>query len=43
LALAFHWVFIAAALCLGISLACLLVVEEQPLHGPLQTADRVVE
>jgi EmrB/QacA subfamily drug resistance transporter len=43
LALAFHWVFIAAALCLGISLACLLVVEEQPLHGPLHAAERAAE
>jgi EmrB/QacA subfamily drug resistance transporter len=33
---AFHWVFIAAAICLGVSCACVLVVEEQPLHGPLR-------
>ncbi len=38
LATAFHWVFIAAAICLGISCACVLFVEEQPLHGPLHTA-----
>ena len=38
LATAFHWVFIAAAICLGISLACVLFVEEQPLHGPLRAA-----
>jgi MFS family permease len=31
---AFHWVFIAAAICLAISFCCLLAVEEQPLHGP---------
>jgi len=35
LAPAFHWVFIAAAVCLGVSLLCLLAVEERPLHGPL--------
>jgi EmrB/QacA subfamily drug resistance transporter len=35
---AFHWVFIAAAICLGISFVCLLAVEEQPLHGPLRAA-----
>ena len=39
LALAFHWVFIAAAICLVISFACLLVVEERPLHGPLRAAE----
>ncbi len=38
LATAFHWVFIAAAICLGISCACVLFVEEQPLHGPLRAA-----
>ncbi len=38
LATSFHWVFIAAAVCLGISCACVLLVEEQPLHGPLRTA-----
>ena len=36
LANAFHWVFIAAAVCLGVSCACVLVVEEQPLQGPLR-------
>ncbi len=35
---AFHWVFIAAAVCLGISFCCLLAVEERPLHGPLRAA-----
>ena len=39
LATAFHWVFIAAAICLGISCACVLFVEEQPLHGPLRAAN----
>ena len=38
LAAAFHWVFIAAAICLGISCACVLLVEEQPLQGPLRAA-----
>lgn len=38
LAMAFHWVFIAAAICLGISCACVLFVEEQPLHGPPRAA-----
>jgi len=41
---AFHWVFIAAAVCLGISFACLLLVEERPLHGPQRSPpDRVAE
>jgi hypothetical protein len=40
---AFHWVFIAAAICLGISFACLLAVEEQPLHGPLRAAETAAE
>jgi EmrB/QacA subfamily drug resistance transporter len=43
LALAFHWVFIAAAVCLGVSFACLLVVEELPLHGPLRAAESAAE
>jgi EmrB/QacA subfamily drug resistance transporter len=43
LALAFHWVFIAAAICLVISFFCLLVVEEQPLHGPLRAAESPAE
>jgi MFS family permease len=38
LAAAFHWVFIAAAICLGISCAGVLLVEEQPLQGPLRAA-----
>ncbi len=38
LAPAFHWVFIAAALCLAVSFFCLLLVEERPLHGPLHAA-----
>jgi EmrB/QacA subfamily drug resistance transporter len=40
---AFHWVFIAAAICLGISFFCLLAVEEQPLHGPLHVAESAAE
>jgi len=43
LAPAFHWVFIAAAVCLGISFVCLLAVEERPLHGPMHVAERVAE
>jgi len=43
LAPAFHWVFIAAAVCLGISLACLAAVEERPLHGPLRAAEQAAE
>jgi EmrB/QacA subfamily drug resistance transporter len=40
---AFHWVFIAAAVCLGISLACLFVVEERPLHGPVHLNEGAAE
>jgi EmrB/QacA subfamily drug resistance transporter len=36
---AFHSVFIAAAVCLGISLLCLALVEERPLHGPHRAAE----
>src|SRR6202046_5097102 len=36
LAPAFHWVFIAAAACLAVSLFCMLVIEERPLHGPMR-------
>jgi sugar phosphate permease len=43
LAPAFHWVFIAAAVCLGISLLCVLGVEERPLHGPLKAAEHAAE
>ena len=43
LAPAFHWVFIAAAVCLGISLLCLLAVEERPLHGPLRAVGQTPE
>jgi len=39
LASAFKWVFIAAAICLGISLICLLAVEERPLHGLMRFAE----
>ncbi len=39
LALPFRFVFIAAAACLGIALACVLAVEERPLHGPVRLAD----
>jgi EmrB/QacA subfamily drug resistance transporter len=40
LAPAFHWVFIAAAICLAICLACLMAVEERPLHGPMRVAEK---
>jgi MFS family permease len=40
LAPAFHWVFIAAAICLAICLACLIAVEERPLHGPTRVAEK---
>jgi len=40
LAPAFHWVFVAAAVCLAICLACLIVVEERPLHGPMRVAEK---
>jgi fucose permease len=40
LAPAFHWVFIAAATCLAICLACLIAVEERPLHGPIRVTEK---
>jgi len=40
---AFHWVFIAAAICLGISFVCLLAVEERPLHGPAHHGETIVD
>ena len=40
---AFHWVFIAAAICLGISFCCLLAVEERPLHGPAHHVKTAVD
>jgi EmrB/QacA subfamily drug resistance transporter len=43
LAPAFHWVFIAAAMCLAVSLLCMVVIEERPLHGPMRVGDSVVE
>ena len=36
---AFRLVFIAAALCLAVALACVLALEERPLHGPVHFAD----
>ncbi len=39
LAPAFRWVFVAAAICLSISLACLFAVEERPLHGPVRLTE----
>jgi EmrB/QacA subfamily drug resistance transporter len=41
LAPAFRWVFVAAAVCLAISLVCVLAVEERPLHGPGRSAEGV--
>jgi EmrB/QacA subfamily drug resistance transporter len=40
---AFRLVFIAAAMFLVIALACLLAVEERPLHGPVRVTDVAVE
>jgi len=39
LAPAFRLVFIGAALCLALALACVLALEERPLHGPVRLAD----
>ncbi len=36
---AFRLVFLAAAGCLAVALACVLAVEERPLHGPVRVAD----
>jgi hypothetical protein len=36
-------VFIAAACCLAIALACVLAVEERPLHGPVRLDDPAAE
>ncbi len=38
-AAAFRLVFIAAATFLAVALACVLAVEEHPLHGPIRLAD----
>jgi EmrB/QacA subfamily drug resistance transporter len=40
---AFRFVFIAAAVGLGVALACVLAVEERPLHGPVRLADPAAE
>jgi multidrug resistance protein len=40
---AFRLVFIAAAVCLAIALACVLAVEERPLHGPVRLDDPAAE
>lgn len=40
---AFRLVFIAAASFLAIALACVLAVEERPLHGPVRLADAAAE
>lgn len=36
---AFRVVFVAAAIFLTVALACVLAVEERPLHGPVRLAD----
>lgn len=36
---AFRLVFIAGGACLTVALACLLAVEERPLHGPVRLAE----
>jgi len=38
-AVAFRFVFLAAAVFLAIALGCLFAVEERPLHGPVHLAD----
>jgi EmrB/QacA subfamily drug resistance transporter len=38
-AVAFRFVFLAAAAFLAIALACLFAVEERPLHGPVRRAE----
>jgi MFS family permease len=43
LAPAFRWVFVAAAVCLAISLVCVLAIEERPLHGPGRSAEGAIE
>jgi len=40
---AFHWVFITAAAFLAVAFACLLGVEERPLHGPVRLAEEPAE
>jgi len=40
---AFRLVFIAAAIFLAVALACVLAVEERPLHGPVRLADAAAE
>ena len=37
----FRWIFAAAALCLAIALACVMVVEERPLRGPAKAGGSV--
>ncbi|HEX3938416.1 MAG TPA: MDR family MFS transporter [Xanthobacteraceae bacterium] len=43
LAPAYHWVFVAAAIFLGISFCCLFLVEERPLHGPVRLSEGAAE
>jgi hypothetical protein len=39
----FRLVFVAGAIFLSIALACVLVVEERPFHGPVRLADPPAE
>ncbi|HTZ01380.1 MAG TPA: MDR family MFS transporter [Xanthobacteraceae bacterium] len=43
LAPAYQWVFITAAIFLGISFCCLFAVEERPLHGPVRLSEGAAE
>jgi hypothetical protein len=42
-AMAFRFVFLAAAAFLAIALACLFAVEERPLHGPARLLESEVD
>lgn len=42
-AVAFRFVFLAAAVFIAIALGCLFAVEERPLHGPVRLADAGVD
>jgi MFS family permease len=39
----FRWVFVAGACCLAVALACLFLVEERPLRGPVRLAESGAE
>jgi hypothetical protein len=42
-AIAFRFVFLAAAAFLAIALACLFAVEERPLHGPAHLVESGID